>query len=47
MLPIVEGAGKIKTQNRFESSPIFYLTGGFGADEYTFSLEDDLTITIL
>ena len=47
VLPIVEDAGKIKTQNRFESSPIFFLTGGFGAEEYAFSLENDLTITIL
>lgn len=47
VLPIVEGAGNIKTQNRFEKAPIFFLTGGFGAEEYSFPMGEDLTITIL
>ena len=47
VLPIVEGAGEVKTQNRFDKSPIFFLTGGFAAEEYVFSLGEDLTITIV
>ena len=46
VLPILENSGEIKTNNRFEKQPIFFLTGGFSADEYTFSLEEEVTVTI-
>ena len=47
VLPIVEGAGDVKTQNRFDKTPIFFLTGGFAAEEYAFPLENDIILTIV
>ncbi|MBO7390626.1 MAG: hypothetical protein J6U39_04175 [Clostridia bacterium] len=47
ILPIVRGAGSIITENVYEKRPIFFLTGGFAADEYTFSSGEDLTIKIV
>ena len=46
LLPIVEGGGRIETKNAFTKRPIFFLTGGFAAQEYCFALDEDLTITI-
>ena len=47
LLPIVEGAGKIETNSPFDASPIFFLTGGFGAKEYAFPLGEEVTVTII
>ena len=47
VLPLVEGSGKIVTENRYEKRSVFFLTGGFAAEEYTFPLGEDLVITIV
>ena len=47
VLPIVRGAGRVVTENAYEKRPIFFLPGGFAADEYTFSGGEDLTIKIV
>ena len=47
ILPIVKTAGKVVTNNAYDLRPIFFLTGGFAADEYTFLLENDITLTIV
>ena len=46
ILPVIEGSGEIITKNRFDKQPIFFLTGGFSADEYAFSLAEEMTVTI-
>lgn len=47
VLPVVRGAGRVITKNAYEKRPIFFLTGGLAADEYTFSGGDDLTVKIV
>jgi len=46
VLPVVENSGKVETENGFQKEKIFFLTGGFSADEYTFSLAENVTVTI-
>ena len=46
VLPLIEGTGTLSTKRPYEKTPIFFLTGGFAAEQYTFSLEEDLTVTI-
>ena len=47
ILPIVKGTSEIVTKNAFEKNDIFFLTGGFAADEYVFHSGDDLAIKII
>ena len=47
VLPVVENSGKVETENGFQKEKIFFLTGGFSADEYTLSLAEDVTVTII
>jgi len=47
LLPIVEGMGEIVTANHYTKEPIFFLTGGFSADEYAFSLGEEVTLKII
>ena len=44
VLPLI--AGELKTKCPFTKEPVFFLTGGFSAEEYVFSLGEDLSITI-
>ncbi|MBO4539650.1 MAG: hypothetical protein J5781_05185 [Clostridia bacterium] len=46
VLPVIENTGKVLTGNSFEKEKIFFLTGGFSADEYSFSLAEDVVVTI-
>jgi len=46
ILPVVEGAGEVITNNPFRKDSIFFLTSGFAADEYTFSLADEVQVTL-
>ena len=46
VLPLVRNASAIVTQSRFEKRPIFFLTGGFAAEEYAFSLAKKVTLRI-
>ncbi len=46
VLPLIENSGALHTENRFEKESIFFLTGGFAADEYSFSLAENLSLTI-
>lgn len=46
VLPLVEESGEILTQNPFDQTPIFYLSGGFSATEYAFPLSETVTVTI-
>ena len=46
ILPVIENTGEVVTENRFGKEKIFFLTGGFSADEYSFSLEEDVVVTI-
>jgi len=46
VLPVVENSGEVITNDRFGKEHIYFLTGGFSADEYTFPLGEDITITI-
>ena len=47
VLPLIKGTGEVVTKNSFEKKSVFFLTGGFAADEYTFNGEGDLTIKII
>ena len=44
ILPLI--AGEMRTENAFTKEPVFFLTGGFAAEEYAFSLAEDLRITL-
>ena len=46
ILPIIENTGEILTTAPYTKEPVFFLTGGFAAEEYTFSLAEGVTITI-
>ena len=47
ILPLIEGSGEVRTENEYARSPIFFLTGGFAANEYIFSLGERVTLTIV
>lgn len=47
VLPLIERTGKIVTKSPFEKEQIFFLTGGFAAEEYTFSLGEEVTLKII
>ena len=47
VLPVVENSGAVKTENRFEKRPVFFLTGGFAAEEYSFPLDQEVLLTII
>ena len=47
VLPVIEKTGKVLTENSFGKEKIFFLTGGFSADEYTFSIAEDVVVTIV
>ena len=47
ILPIVKNAGKVVTESACQKSPVFFLTGGFAAEEYVFPLEKDIALTIV
>ncbi len=44
VLPLI--IGDIETENDFLKEKIFFLTGGFSAEEYTFSLAEDVNVKI-
>lgn len=46
VLPLVAGSGTLTTNAPFAKENIFFLTGGFAAEEYAFSLEEEVTITL-
>lgn len=46
ILPLIAGAAKITTPNRYSTERIFFLTPGFDAEEYTLFPDDDRTIRI-
>ena len=46
ILPVVEGSGEVLTDAPHTAEPVFFLTGGFAANEYVFSLGEDVTITL-
>lgn len=46
VLPIIENRAEIETENKYKKRKIFFLTGGFSADEYTFSANQKLNIKI-
>ena len=46
ILPVVENSSEVLTGNAFEQTPIFYLSGGFSANEYAFPLSETVTVTI-
>ena len=45
-MPIIVNSALVFTENRYEKQPIFFLTGGFMADEYTFPLDQDVSVII-
>lgn len=45
ILPLV--TGELITKSLFAKEPVFFLTGGFSADECAFSLGEDVTLTIV
>ena len=45
ILPVI--AGEVRTENAHTTEPIFFLTGGFAADEYTFSLAEEISVTLV
>lgn len=47
ILPVVEGSGKVLTESPFEKERIFFLPGGFSAEEYAFPLGEEVTVTII
>ncbi|HCJ01796.1 MAG TPA: hypothetical protein DHV31_02770 [Clostridiales bacterium] len=46
ILPVIKGSGELITNNRFTKRSVFFLTGGFAADEYTFPLSQEVTVTL-
>ena len=46
VMPIIVNSALVFTENRYEKQPIFFLTGGFMADEYTFPLDQDVSVII-
>ena len=46
ILPVVKSSVEIKTANPYKKTDIFFLTGGFCADEYEFTLDEDIIIEI-
>ena len=47
VIPIVKGSARVESDNRYQKRDIFFLTGGFAADEYSFDLKEDVTLTIV
>ena len=47
VIPIVKGSARVESDNRYHKRDIFFLTGGFAADEYSFDLKEDVTLTIV
>ncbi|MCR5484035.1 MAG: hypothetical protein K6F09_00425 [Clostridiales bacterium] len=46
ILPIISDSVNIKTEAPNAREKIFFLPGGFSADEYTFSLDEKITVTL-
>ncbi len=46
VLPIIKNTAKISTENSFKKEEIFFLTGGFSADEFTFKMNEKITVSI-
>ena len=46
VLPVIEKTCEVFTPDECRCEPIFFLTGGFSAEEYTFSLVEAITVTI-
>ncbi len=47
VLPIIKNTVSIQTNAPYQRRDVFFLTGGFGAEEYTFPLtEQPITIEI-
>lgn len=47
VVPLIGNTVEIQTENKFKSEKIFFLTGGFKADEYTFNLDENIQIKIV
>lgn len=47
VLPIIKNSAEIKTENAYTKRDIFFLTGGFSADEYSFRTDRTLSIKII
>lgn len=46
ILPIVTGSADVVTDADYKKEEIYYLSGGFAADEYRFECRDDISVTI-
>ena len=46
VLPVVEDTATVQTENCFEKRRVFFLTGGFAAEEYSFLLDREVLLTI-
>ena len=46
VIPIIRGTARVNANADYHKRPIFFLTGGFAAEEYTFDLSADVTVTI-
>lgn len=47
VLPIIKNSAEIKTENIYTKRDIFFLTGGFSADEYSFKTDRKITVEII
>ncbi len=46
VLPVIKNTCVVDTKNKFKKEDVFFLTGGFAADEYAFSMERDVVVTL-
>ena len=46
ILPIVTGSADVVTDADYKKEEIYYLSGGFAADEYRFECRGDISVTI-
>ncbi len=47
ILPIVKNSGSVITKHKAQKRSIFFLTGGFAAEEYSFLLDQNITLTLV
>jgi len=46
IVPVINGDRTVKTENKALKEDIFFLTGGFSAEKFSFSMAEDINLTI-
>lgn len=47
IVPVINGNRTVSTENKAEREDIFFLTGGFSAEKFSFSMTEDINLTII